>query len=88
MGVLASKQVIVGTTPTLVTGSDPDGCSVIIKASGQCAVYIGNGNVSTESGFELEKDEVLQLTLGPNEELYAIVEEDEGKLYFLATMNQ
>lgn len=88
MSALTSKQIIVGTDATLVIEDDPDGCHVHIKASGENAVYIGDSDVSTESGYELEKGEALSIFLGPHERLYAIVEEGTGKLYFLASMNQ
>ena len=88
MSALTSRQIIITPEATLVIGGDADGCYVHIKASGENAVYIGDSDVSTESGYELEKDDALTIFLGPHERLYAIVEEGTGKLYFLASMNQ
>lgn len=87
MGVLTNKQVTVTTEATLVIDGNDDGCYVNVKA-GASVVYIGDSSVSISNGYELEEGESISLILGPNEGLYAIVEEDTGTLYFLATMNQ
>ena len=87
MGVLANKQVTVGTDPTLVINGNTDGCYVNVKA-GASVVYIGDSSVSISNGYELEEGEAISLILGPNEELYAVVEQDPTTLFFLATMNQ
>lgn len=82
-------QVIVTTSATLVVAPDHDGQQVFIKIIGTNDCYVGNGDVSTENGFELEAGEAaLSMFLGPGEPLYGIVEQDDAVVCYLATMNQ
>ena len=87
MGVLANKQVTVTTEATLVIDGNDDGCHVSVRADNK-KVYIGDSSVSISNGYLLDEDESIQVVLGPNEEMYAVVEADTGTLFFLATMNQ
>ncbi len=82
-------QVTVTTSSTLIISADLDGQQVFVKIIGTNDCYVGNGDVSTENGFELEAGEAaLSIFLGPGEPLYGIVEQDDAIVCYLATMNQ
>jgi hypothetical protein len=88
MSVLSNKQVIVTTEATLVIDGNDDGCYINVKAHSAGPIYLGDSDVTIDNGYELAASESLHFMLGPNEELYAIVEEGTGTIYFLASMNQ
>ena len=88
MSALTSKQVIVTGEATLVIDGDTDGCYVNVKASSSGPIWIGNSDLTIDTGYELAASESIHFMLGANEALYAIVEEGTGTLYFLASMNQ
>ena len=85
---ISSGQVVVGVTATFICGKDDDGANIILKASGQGDVYLGKSNVTTETGFELDNGASIDLFIGPDEDLYGIVEEGTVKVYYLATLNK
>ena len=88
MSVLASKRISVGTSATVVVSGDEDGCYVYLKAHSAGSIFLGNGDMTIDNGYELGAGEAIQFAMGANEILYAIVEEGTGELHFLATMNQ
>ena len=85
---ISNNQVTVTTSPTAIFGPDIDGAYLVLKVSGSKTVYLGNATVTADNGLEVEnEDGPFPMTLGPNEILYGIVEEDTGKITVLATLN-
>jgi putative AlgH/UPF0301 family transcriptional regulator len=71
---MRSAQVSVGTTPTLLIDSDNINRQVHVHALSNTPVYLGGPDVSTTTGFLLEKDDgasVIEIPI--NEKLYAVV---------------
>ena len=81
-------QVEVGTEATVIVTADVDGQNVTIKNIDDAEVYLGNSDVTTENGFSLEKDEIIDLFLGPGEEIYGVVDDNTGTACYLATLNE
>jgi len=87
---IASYKTKVGEKPEIVYGPDPDGSLVSVKvtAGDSEVAYLGNAEVSLENGFPMSKDDAaIVMTIGPNEELYAIAEKSVF-VHILATLNE
>ena len=84
--VLHSQQVIIGTRPVLLYPADTDGVHLVISANAD--IYIGNSDLTTETGYYLPDGNAVDLELAPNELLYGLVEEGRATVYVLATMKQ
>ena len=77
----------VGTSsPGLVYPPDIDGVRLHVRANK--AIYLGNGNITSETGYLLPENADLDLFLGPSEKLYALSTDGRANVYVLATMNQ
>ena len=83
---IKSDQVTVGTERVAIHHSDNDGAEIRIRVSGNC--YIGNGDVTPETGFLLEKDEIFHMFVGPEEVLHAITDDGEVTLYYVMSLNE
>ena len=83
---ISNNQVTVTTEATLVFGADPDGARIHVRSDGD--VYLGKATVTISNGMKLKKDELLNLFVGPDEQLYGIVAAETETVYVLATMNQ
>ena len=83
---IKSDQVTVGTERVAIHHADKDGAELRIRVSDDC--YIGNGDVTVESGFLLEKDEIFKMFVGPGEVMYAIVGDGEVILYYVMSLNE
>jgi len=59
-----------------------------IRVMGNDTIYVGNENVTSENGMELENDDgVIGFILGPGEILYGVTEEDTGKVCVVITLS-
>lgn len=68
-------QVTVGTTPTAIDGADRNPMRIIIhNMDNTKALYIGTNDVSTTTGLEVDKHGMIEITLNPNETIYAITD--------------
>ena len=83
---IKSDQITVGDERVAIHHADDDGAMIRIRVSDDC--YIGNGDMTTESGFLLEKDEIFEMLIGPGEILYAITDDGEVTLYYVMSLNQ
>ena len=83
---LHSQQVVIGTQPALLYPLDADGVHLTIRAD--VDIFIGNSDLTTETGYPLQAGEVLRLELAPDELLYGLVSAGRATVYVLATMNQ
>ena len=73
---MSSRQVAIGTAATalgegLVAGSE---FHLFCTASGSQKVYLGNGNVTTATGFQLHKDVHVTLRIPERIQLYAVAD--------------
>jgi hypothetical protein len=73
---LSSRQVSIGTAATalgegLVSGSE---FHLFCTASGNQKVYLGDGNVTTSTGFQLHKDVHVTIRIPERVQLYAIAD--------------
>ena len=81
---LHSQQVVCNAVnPTLLYPPDEDGVELTIRAAG--VVYLGNGDLSVDNGYQLAKDTNIHLSLGPGELVYGLG--DAVTVYILATKN-
>lgn len=72
---ITTGHTAVLTTPSQIDGQSPNPSRIrIFNASNDKTVYIGNGDVSTSTGFGLTKLEQLEITLNPGESLYVVAE--------------
>ena len=83
---IKSDQITVTTERVAIHEADEDGATIQIRVSDSC--YIGNGEMTIESGFILEKDCIFKMFVGPEEVLYAIVDDGEVTLYYVMSLNQ
>ena len=83
---IKSDQVKVGTEKVAIHHADEDGAMIRIRVSDDC--YIGNGEMTVNTGFLLEKDEIFQMFVGPGEVLFAIVDDGSVTLYYIMSMNE
>ncbi len=70
---MKSTAVTVTTTPTLLVASDDLNRWIYIHNSGGAKIYIGNGNVTTASGYHIGNAESQQLFVPAHETLYGVV---------------
>lgn len=71
---MRSIQVTVGTEPTLLVAADDINREIHVHALSNTTVYLGAANVTTSTGFVLEKDDgasVINVPIG--ETIYAVV---------------
>ena len=71
---MIGTQTTVTTTATLIVDEDSTNREVIIHAVGNGIVYLGGSDVTTSTGFYLDKDAgPLRVQLLPKEKIYGIV---------------
>lgn len=71
---LASSNVTIGTTPTLIATGIVGASYVYLHApTGGNAVYVGGSTVTTANGLELAKGAVIQIWLPEADKLYGVV---------------
>jgi hypothetical protein len=68
-----SGQINVGTTPTIIPATSNQPYRLQIKnLDNTDALFLGNGDVSVSSGMRLDKEERIELTLGPLDRVHLI----------------
>ncbi len=81
---ISTGHTAVLTTPVQVDGQSPNPSRIrIYNASNDKTVFIGNGNVSTSSGFGLTKLEQMELTLNPGEALFVVAESAGAEIQWI-----
>lgn len=70
---MKSSAVTVGTTATLLVAADDINRVVYLHNSGGQTVYIGNGDVTTTTGFHLGNGENQEIVLPSRQTLYGVV---------------
>ena len=83
---IKSGQIMVGSERVAIHEADEDGALIRIRVSDDC--YIGNGEMTIESGFLLDKDRIFEMFVGPGEVLYAVVDDGTATLYYVMSLNQ
>jgi len=75
MPILNQHVTLNTSTATLIAGRDNMPQDVIIhdaEHSESTTVFLGNESVTAANGLHLHSAETIQMTLGPNDELWAI----------------
>ena len=71
---MIGQQHTVGTTATLIIDADSTNRTVVLHAIGNGVIYLGGSNVTTATGFYLDKAAgAIVLQIPPAEKLYGIV---------------
>ena len=71
---MIGQQHTVTTSPTLVVDSDSTHRTVVLHAIGNGTIYLGGSNVTSSTGFYLDKAAgPVVMQLPPGEKLYAVV---------------
>ena len=71
---MIGQQHTVTTTATLLVDADSTNRTIVIHAIGNGTVYLGGSNVTTSTGFYLDKAAgPVVMQLPPAEKLYGIV---------------
>lgn len=71
---MIGQQHTVGTTPLLIIDADSTNRTVVLHAIGNSPIYLGGSDVTTSTGFYLDKAAgPVVLELPPAEKLYAVV---------------
>ena len=71
---MIGQQHTVGTTPLLIIDADSTNRTVVLHAIGNSPIYFGGSDVTTSTGFYLDKAAgPVVLELPPAEKLYAVV---------------
>ncbi len=68
------NHVLVGTTPVLICSGSIAGHTVIITNTSAHGVFVGNQDVTIDSGFEIPKDQTVSIPTAPNESLYGVIQ--------------
>lgn len=80
---MKSVAVTVAVTPTLIVPADNSNRWVYIHNAGGAKIYVGNGSVTTTSGFHIGNAESQQLFIPLNETLYAVVASGTNQIQVL-----
>ncbi len=71
---MIGQQHTVTTTASLIIDSDSTNRSIVLHAIGNGVIYLGGSNVTSATGFYLDKAAgAVVLQLPPGEKLYGIV---------------
>lgn len=71
---MIGQQHTVTTTPTLIIDADSVNRTVVLHAIGNGVVYLGGVNVTSSTGFYLDKAAgAVVLQIPPAEKLYGVV---------------
>jgi len=71
---MRGTEVTVTTSPTLVVPAWIGWREIMLHAIGNGTIYLGGSNVTTSTGFYVDKAAgVLRVQLPPNETIYGIV---------------
>jgi len=68
-------RITVTTTATKLNGTDTNrisGSSLVIRNKGEVSIFLGNTDVLSSTGFELEVGESITLDLSTGDNIYAI----------------
>jgi hypothetical protein len=86
-----SAQITVGTTATLLVAATAFDQTVNVHnaqhGAGNPSVYLGDANVTTANGFELDADAYITVGVGDHEALYAICATGTVKVAILKQIN-
>lgn len=80
---MRSSAVTVGTTATLVVAADDINRVVYIHNSGGQTVYIGNGDVTTTTGFHIGNGESQEIVLPSRQTIYGVVGANTNEIIVL-----
>lgn len=80
---MKSSAVTVGTTATLIVAADDINRVVYLHNSGGQTVYIGNGDVTTTTGFHLGNNENQEIVLPLRQTLYGVVSANTNEIIVL-----
>ncbi len=70
---ISSGRMTVGTVATIIDGTYNSNFRLIIHNNDNTdSVYLGNSDVTTNTGLQLIKEETLQLEMNPLESVYAV----------------
>jgi len=68
---ISTRQVTVTTSPTILVDNTAEAEEVHLHAAGGQAVFLGNSDVNTTSGFELDSGEKITLQ-NKNNPIYGV----------------
>lgn len=86
MATIISSQHTVTTTPTRIAWGLVGASHVYLHApAGGNEIFIGNGNVTTTTGFAIPKNSFVEIWLPENDQLFAVVASGTELLYVLHT---
>lgn len=80
---MKSSAVTVGTTATLVVAADDINRVVYIHNSGGQTVFIGNGDVTTTTGFHIGNGESQEIVLPSRQSIYGVVGANTNEIIVL-----
>lgn len=80
---MKSSAVTVGTTATLVVAADDINRVVYIHNSGGQTVFIGNGDVTTTTGFHIGNGEKQEIVLPSRQTIYGVVSANTNEIIVL-----
>lgn len=70
---MKSIAVTVAVTPTLIVAADNINRTVYIHNAGGAKIYIGDGSVTTTTGYHIGNGESQELYIPINQTLYGVV---------------
>lgn len=80
---MKSTAVTVAATPTLIVPADDQNRWIYIHNAGGQKIYVGNGNVTTTSGYHIGNAESQELFIPSNETLYGVVSTGTNQIQVL-----
>lgn len=80
---MKSVAVTVTTSPTLIVPEDDQNRWIYIHNAGGAKIYVGNGTVTTTSGFHIGNGESQEIFVPLKETLYAIVASSTNQIQVL-----
>jgi len=81
---ITTNQLSVGTAATIVDGTYNSNFTLIIhNIDNTDAVYLGGPEVTVANGLVLQKEETIQLQMGPLDSIYAVSAEAGHTISYL-----
>ena len=86
MGICCGSDVIaVAEVAVALNAAGDAGCRLLVKNAGANSAFLGDDDVTAESGFELVEEATIAVQMQATDVLFAICTEDNTTLHLLRT---
>jgi hypothetical protein len=82
---ITAQKTVTSTATLLVTANRADQLVYLHSSSG--IIYLGNSDVTTSTGYQMDNGDKLSMQLSDTEALYGIVSSGTATMMVMATIN-